>query len=844
VDLQRVADEVSSHEGNIWTHIISLRREDAERLGYDKGTRWQDLLREKAETFAKNMSIEDVRDFKWYAAFHDESHHPHVHMIAYSQKPNQGYLRKQGITNIKSALAADIFRHDLMHIYSEQTKHRNDLTAESKAVMADIISRINQDVYDNEKVEQLLTVLSKRLAHVKGRKQYARLSADVKDMIKTVVDELSSDSRIAELYDLWYEKRFDVLRTYKTNMPDKLPLSEQKEFKNIKNIVMAEALHLGHGDFTFEDDVQITPNEASEELPDDDFSDDFPLADDSDTSDLIEYYAGWTDAYQKARLYLYGKDDIKQDFEKAYALMSAEAEKGNAFALFDTGRMHRDGLGREKKPEEAQSWFGKAYQGFISVLPTLEKTDYIQYRIGKMYAQGLGIEQSYESAADWYQQSVAQGNPFAAYALGSLHYRGKGVDQDYERALRLYTMAAGHEKRPNVFAMYELGKMYRDGIGTAKNPEASASWFTSAYEGFVPLEKSMPDDKLQYRLGQMNLTGTGTAVNLVLAQEYFEKSAALNNLNAMYGLGKLYSDRSFENYNPQKAVHWLFEASKENHQYAQYALGKLFLKGEHIKKDIPFALRQLEAAAEQGNGHALYLLGKTYMKGEDLPKDMLKAIEYLTAAIEQGEDINHWALYALGKAYLEIGDTDKAYEMLTASAEQENEHAQYLLGKLLFKGEVFPQDIPRAIELLTASAGQGNQFAAYQLGKLYLTEGAYKNVQEAVRYLEQAAHHDTPNQWALYSLGKLYLYGSDVTRDEEKAVRYLTASAEQGNPFAQSLLSTMQKSRVRIASLRLLHQMAKLLQEKGAGRNGKPGLVERKLRRKIDEKKAALGLRL
>ena len=844
VDLSQVIGEIGSHEGNIWSHIISLRREDAERLGFDNASRWKALLRSQAETIAKNMKIE-FGNFRWFAAYHDEGHHPHIHMMAYASDPKDEYLSVKGIENIKSELAKDIFSQDLISVYSEQTKHRDDLNTESRTTAADIISRINEGVYDNPKVEQLLASLDERLQKHKGKMQYGYLKHDVKALVDAIVDELAAEPKIAELYDLWYERRFDVLRTYRKEMPEKLPLSQQAEFRPLKNIVIAEALNLRGGLFTFEDEVLPSDKPYSEPK---DISEELPLPDEPDTvPEFMEYHAEWNDEYKEARAYLYGSDNHEQNFETALKLMTAEAEKGNAFALYDVGRMHKDGLGCDKDIDTAQEWFAEAYQAFTAAEIEWENNAYIQYRLGKMNAQGFGVEQSFSAAADWYEKAVEKGNPFAAYALGGQHYRGQGVGKDYEKAFKLYTMAANDRKRPNIFAVYELAKMYRDGIGTEKDQEAAEQHFERAYKGFCKLEEGTKDDKLQYRLGQMNLIGTGTPVDLRNAYVYFEKSAKLENVDAMYGLGKLYLNNKFDGYDVKQAVNWLFEASKREHDYALYTLGKMFLKGELIRKEPAYGIQLLEQATDQKNQWAQYTLGKEYLSGENVPLDPQKAEAHLSASAAQG---NQWAQYKLAKLLLSGEyfplDVSRAVELLQASAKQDNEQAQYTLGKLLLKGELFPKDIPQAVELLGKSSVKGNQFAQFMLGKLFLQdEDMPKNIPTALFYLEQSAAQG--NQYALYTIGKLYLYGKDVDRDEEKAVRYLTASAEKGNPFAAALLRSMSKRRnhsLFMGASRLLYFLSKMIADKADERGGGIGMTERKLRSRIDEKKAALGQRL
>lgn len=243
VNLAEVSRELNEYGGNVWTAIISLRREDAERLGFDNGTRWRDMLRTQTQALSENLRI-PMGHLKWFAAFHNESHHPHVHLIAYSTVESEGYLAKQGVQKLRSAFAKDIFAQDLLCIYEKQTEHRNQLRSESKDVLAEIVSQINAGGYSDPHLEELLVQLARRLSRTKGKKVYGYLKADVKALIDSIVDEIAKDNRISTLYDLWYEQRENVLRTYNSNLPERVPLSQNKEFKAIKNAVIQAAMDL------------------------------------------------------------------------------------------------------------------------------------------------------------------------------------------------------------------------------------------------------------------------------------------------------------------------------------------------------------------------------------------------------------------------------------------------------------------------------------------------------------------------------------------------------------------------------------------------------------------------
>lgn len=241
--LSQVTDAVAHHPGVVWLPIISLRREDAARLGYDNAERWRRLLSKHAMDMAQAMKI-PYDQLRWYAAFHDEGHHPHVHMVCYSADGRSGFLTKRGIADIKSMLAKEIFQQDLIAIYQRQTQRRDELTEDAGRVMAQLVTEMQTGTLDNRRVEHLMAELAQRLHGRSGKKQYGYLPPALKSLVDEIVTELEKDPRIAAAYDLWYREREEVLRTYKDDLPPRDPLVRQKEFKRIKNIVIVEAARL------------------------------------------------------------------------------------------------------------------------------------------------------------------------------------------------------------------------------------------------------------------------------------------------------------------------------------------------------------------------------------------------------------------------------------------------------------------------------------------------------------------------------------------------------------------------------------------------------------------------
>ena len=424
VSLDKVSADLNRYGGNVYTIIISLRREDAERLGFDNGSRWRDMLRTQTQALAENLKI-PMEHLKWFAAFHNESHHPHVHILAYSTVENEGYLTKQGVHNLRSEFAKDIFAQDLHCIYEQQTEYRDELRERSKEKISKIVEQINSGLIVDPQLKQMLAELSQRLKHHKGKKVYGYLSAGTKKLVDNIVDRLAQDSRIAALYNLWYEQRDEIFKTYSVNPSERLPLSQNPEFKPIRNAVVKAALGIEHQEEIMEE--QQEPDEPGY---------------------FSREYGGikpwWTDEYKLARKYLYGSEDASPDPAQAMKLLLREADKDNGFALYDLGLMARNGFGCEKNDVLAQERFRKALAAFMTEESRSKKPDYWQYRIGKIYAMGYGTDQDFRKAAEWYEKAAAEGNPFAAYALGCLYRRGQGVERDEVRAIAYFQAAAAH----------------------------------------------------------------------------------------------------------------------------------------------------------------------------------------------------------------------------------------------------------------------------------------------------------------------------------------------------------------------------------------------------------------
>ena len=545
VKLDDVSRELNEYEGNVWTVIISLRREDAERLGFNSGERWRDMLRTQTEAIAKNFKI-PVEDLKWYAAFHNEIHHPHVHLMVYSSEQAKPYLTQKGIMNLRSAFVKDVFADDLLSIYEKQTEHRNALRAQSRDVIAEIVSRINSGAYDNPALEYKLLDLADRLSKTSGKKQYGYLKADVKTIVNGIVSDLAADERISSLYDLWYEQREEVIRTYTEELPERIPLVDNPEFKSIKNMVIQEALNI---------------------------SADRVIADEQDEQAEVNAETSEPET-----------DEVE---EQEYAPAPRSVQRSRMWQLYRSAKELLDRESNAYDPNTAVDLLIEAAGLGCGVA---------KYRLGKMFLRGEDIPKNIDYALRWLEESVSEGNQYAEYLLGKTFLRGEDVDQDLQRAELLLRRSSNQGNR---YASYTLGKTLLDGEVLLQNiPEAIRLLTDSADKGFAAG---------QYQMGKLLYRGEVVPQDVSRAIEYLERSAEQKNPYAAYLAGKLRLTEA-ELKDVLRAIRDFEIAAENGNDYAEYQLGKIYLYGKEVERDYEKAIAYLSSAAEHGNQYAEQLL--------------------------------------------------------------------------------------------------------------------------------------------------------------------------------------------------------------------------------------------
>ena len=469
--LSQIADEVAHHPGNVWLPIISLRREDAARLGYDDAERWKELLTGYAIEMADALKI-PWEQFRWYAAFHDEAHHPHIHMVCYSADGGSGFLTRDGIARIKSDLAKRIFRQELHELYERQTQRRDALTQEAETAMAELVCQMRSGTLENSRIEKLMEHLAGKLKNLSGKKQYGYLKAPLKSIVDEIVEELTRDERVARAYELWYELREEVLRTYKEDLPPRLPLSRQNEFRRIRNMVIEEALLLCDAAVVFDPTVP-------EEVPS---WQDIPIEEDGELL-LDQMPAMGAEDTVDDRRHI-GTEAEREQRKAALEWLTEAAENGQAHAQYELGKIYRDGRGVGKDALRAAAWFARA----------AERNSNAAYALGILFlAGGEGLAKDVSAAAEWLRRSAEYGNQFAQYHLGKLLLQGEDIPKDIDKALRWLTTSA---EQGNQYAQYALGKLHLLGKDVPRDREAAVRWFT--------LAAARGNKSAQYVLDHMN----------------------------------------------------------------------------------------------------------------------------------------------------------------------------------------------------------------------------------------------------------------------------------------------------------------------------------------------------
>ena len=435
-DLEKAMDELDRCTGNVWTHIISLKREDATRLGYDNAKAWMNLLRTNRNDIAAAMNI-TPNHFRWYAAFHDEGEHPHVHMMAWSTVPSEAYLTREGIRNIKSTLTNQIFQQEMLHTYEQKSQTRDELVREARRAIRRLTREMVQSICSVPEIEQKMEQLAGQLETAKGKKSYGYLPKSMKKTVDEVVDKLEEIPVVKSCYDKWFILQSEVDSYYHENPREKKKLSQEKEFRQIKNAVIQEAERVRLGEVTFED-ADLKDHDEPERLRGESYAcwelrqiirdDSLPLADRDGAAEKLERLAGWGDPhaqYLMGQLYRDGPL-LFPDSQKAKDWLTQAAEQGLPEAQYVLGKFLLFDNPEVRNPKEGIRWLKQAAEN---------GNRFAAYRLGKEYLTGEAMTKNTSKAAKWFTRSAEAGNQYAQYMLGKLYLTGQGVTHDQTQAM-------------------------------------------------------------------------------------------------------------------------------------------------------------------------------------------------------------------------------------------------------------------------------------------------------------------------------------------------------------------------------------------------------------------------
>ena len=485
VDLSRVMDELDYYTGNVWTHIISLHREDAERLGYNHAEAWRTLLRTHRNDIAAAMKI-PPEDFRWYAAFHDEGNHPHVHMMAWSVKTNQAYLSKDGIQQIKSTLTNQIFRQELLHAYEQKSKSRDELVAEARKAMRELAKAMREMTCIHPEAEQMIWELSRQLGQVSGKKTYGYLPKPMKKLVDEIVDQMARLPTVDTCYQTWWELQCQVEDYYSEDKKrTRPPLSQQKEFRQIKNAVIKEAEHIHMNKISFEDTEMQDDGEqistydmsyACQDLQSVANDESFPLAERDEAAEQLEQLAEDGDAYAQYIIGTAYRDGglLIPDAAKAQKFLERAAEQDLDAAQYALGKLYLSDDADVHDPAKGIYWLKRSADN---------GNDHAAYRLGKEYLSGKNTVKDAETAVSYLRQAANNGNAYAQYLLGKLTLMGEGVPEDMDAAYEWFAaardnghayaeffmkrMERGEQEPPSVLLsatrlLYHMGNIFRD----------------------------------------------------------------------------------------------------------------------------------------------------------------------------------------------------------------------------------------------------------------------------------------------------------------------------------------------------------------------------------------------
>lgn len=839
VDIRKAQEEIADCKGNIWTHVISLRREDADRLGYDQQKPWRDLILTKVDMIAKASNI-PVADLHWYAGMHNTTHHPHIHLFVFSDNPKAGRLTVQGINRMKAEFSKVIFADERRQIYVHKTELRDEIKHKVDEILSNLGANTT-DQFSPKDLEKLCGSMSKLAAELKdrpGKIQYGWIKdLNIREQVNGIMADLARTPDIQKLYELYCEDHKELQRMYRNDPKDTQPIVKNKEFANIKNKILREAAKLGQAVSAAELDAHrsgVTDGVMDHEpdsLPEEDsppsslFSEDdrslFEAVpeerpgreppEDYEPADSAEHHSEHGAPIRNIRAY---KGTSSPDsFEKCMV----KAMNGSTEAKYQLAKMYFYGTGTERDPTQAQMWFG---------LAAADGHTLAKYELGKMYLYGIGIEKDPELAREYLHDaywslradvSEAYGYDvgeyvghgladeldlpkskasYLMYCLGRMEYAGEGIDRDFVRALQWYRLAAGSG---HVHSNYCAGKMHAAGEGVEQDYRKAKERYGSAAEG--------KDKYAYYALGRMYETGSGVEQDDKKAVEWYARASQENVPYADYRLAQLVAigkgtdpDKELAGILYRKALDGFTKQEEQQPDASvEFRIAQMYLYGTGVEKDPEKAAEWLKKSCGQQDPRVQYELAQLYREGTLSDPSMAQAQDLYRQALQgflkrEQETPSAAAEYKIAGMYAHGYGTDPdetaAFTWHVKAAERGHIHAAYRAAKACLFGTGTRPDPEQAVKWFRLAAQGGDPYAMYSLGRLYLSGSILeKDPVKAYGFFLAAAK--LGHEQAQYAAAKALLSGTGTQRDPITAVRWLEKCVEKGHHAAEYQLAEL-----------------------------------------------------
>lgn len=746
----------------IYRGIISLREDDALKIGFDRKESWVDYLNIVMPDVAREFNI-PIDKLEWAAAFHIKNGHPHCHYMFWSKdkQVTNPYIHISKQVRCRELLSKEMFHLEREQAVLDKTAARDLLAQVTKELTQDQVKLLINEkdklsgffqTEDVKALSQELVKFTSSLQGQKGRLAYKLLPLERKKELDALVDKLLQSRPLSIDYYRYLHAVDDISATYSASQRHSevnRNIADEDLRKRMGNIVLksCKQLLLERERLSIElpnMETDWLSKETSAPGAVEDFEDFDAFEAPEDFSGYIKilpsgsYHISWTPEYKKAMSIIYDEDI--SDKSLSISILEKEMNGNNVLACHQLARMYEKGIVVPEDASKARILYDKAFRGFSNCLedPAYDKLhSYIHYRLGKYYESGSGTLIDYEKAIEHY--SEAGNNKYALYSLGSMFQRGKGIEitpeneaswlreaGDCFRASANYVSNKGIEE-PFPYAAYAYAKLCENHPDIFhQDAQIISRYYSIAFNGFITMLQEQPNDDLYYRVGTMYYKGNGTKPDQDKAYDFFLKSAEYNNANAQYALGKTFADPDTKYYDLEKAIEMFTLASNQGNDYATCALGKIYAT--------------------------------------------------------EGEYFDH----------------QKAHDLLTSIRESLPDQANYALGKMYASPNTPFYNPELAAQYLSISAGYNNANALYALAKIYLNEEcSLFDAPKGVQLLQTSA--TAGNAYAMAKLGNMYLWGKHVPADEAIGKYWLNEAIKNGNPYAQDSLNVYENYQKDIA---------------------------------------------